>query len=78
MRIEKVFERNTSCKSKVSRQGILILFQIGLLSEVEETQVSLERKPCMLGKRAYEILFPMRIELVSYKYFMQIIVFKVE
>jgi hypothetical protein len=55
------------------------LFQIGLFSSVEETEVSLRRKSCLLEAGASSTLFPFE-NWVSFckEYFLQIRIFKVE
>jgi hypothetical protein len=58
VRIGLVFEKNTSCKSKILTWNRLILFQIGLISSVEEIHVSLERQTCLLEADTNSTWFP--------------------
>jgi predicted membrane-bound dolichyl-phosphate-mannose-protein mannosyltransferase len=58
---------------------LLILFQIGIFSWIEETHVSLEWKPSMLDSRASSTLLPYE-NSVSFlnEYILQLRFFKVE
>jgi hypothetical protein len=56
--IELVFERKIGCQTGISKLKTHILFHIGLCSWVEETHVSLERKPLTLEGGEFTTLFP--------------------
>jgi hypothetical protein len=58
VRIELVFERNTSCKSEFSSWRNAHFVQTELYSQVEEKHVSLERKSSVLEAGASKTLFP--------------------
>jgi hypothetical protein len=57
VRIELIFEWNTACQKRFQRGENHILFQIGLLSSIEETHVSLKRKASMLEAGESSMLF---------------------
>jgi hypothetical protein len=57
LKIELVYERNTSCKSQFSGGDQVILFQKGLSSLDEETHKSHERKPSVIEAGPSDILF---------------------
>jgi hypothetical protein len=56
VRLELVFERNTSCESYIQGGDRLCLLQIGLFSWVEETHVSLQTTPSVLEAGASSTL----------------------
>jgi hypothetical protein len=58
MRIELVFERNTTCLSGFQVEETVTSFIIGLYRIIEETCVSLRRKPSMLEEGACTTLLP--------------------
>jgi hypothetical protein len=58
VRAEFVVESNTSCKLYFQDAYRIILLQLCVLSEVEETHVSLERKPSALEAGRSGTLFP--------------------
>jgi hypothetical protein len=62
VRTELVFEREMSCHLDFSSGDWLCLFQLGLFSLGEETQVSLERKPWVLEAGASSTLILVRTE----------------
>jgi hypothetical protein len=58
VRIELVFERNTSSHWSFQGGRMLMLLQTGLFRWVEETYIYLERKPSMLEAGASSTFFP--------------------
>jgi hypothetical protein len=64
VRIDLVFERNTSCNLSVSGGSRLCLIQIGLFSWGEEIHVSLQRKPSMLEVATSSTRIHVRLEYV--------------
>jgi hypothetical protein len=56
--IELIFKEIFHANHSFQGGERLIFFQIGLFSKVEETHVSLERKPTVLEARASTTLFP--------------------
>jgi hypothetical protein len=56
--VQSVFERNTSCNLGLQDEDRFSLFQIDLFSWIEETEVSLQRKPSMVEAAASSTLFP--------------------
>jgi hypothetical protein len=60
LRVELELEKSNSCNSQFSRSKRLILFQIALLGEVEETQVFLKGKPSMFEAEHLVHCFPVR------------------
>ena len=77
VRIEFVFERNTSCESEFSRWRKALFFPKGIFDQIEETCVSLKRKPCVLQPGASTTLFSCE-NCVSFlkKIFLQFTIFK--
>jgi hypothetical protein len=64
VRVEVVFERNTSCKSYFQRVERRIFRHIAPFTSVVETQVSLQGKTSMLEAGELVLGFPVRTELV--------------
>jgi predicted hydrocarbon binding protein len=58
VRVELVFERNTSCNSCVSGGDRLCWLQTGIFRGIEETHVSLQRKPSVVEAAACSTLTP--------------------
>jgi hypothetical protein len=57
-KLELVFERKTSCNLGVARWRQVLFLKIGIFSQIEETPISLERKPYVLEEGASSTLFP--------------------
>jgi hypothetical protein len=77
--IELVFERILPSIQKLQGWERLILFQIGLFSYIEETNVSLERTPSLWEAGATSTVFPCVSWLRFWKEsYMQLRCFKVE
>jgi hypothetical protein len=79
VRIDLVFEGNSSCKHRFQDGVMPSLLQKGLLSWVEKTHVSLQWKPSMIEAAASSTLFPCeRCGSFWKEYFLLILHFKVE